>query len=165
MLLWSIMFVFWSSVALCVQCRWIEATTTSTTEKGKGKCEQYAIQHNIIIIQSWSLGILRSLKRTQEVRRGIPKPHFLYVSFMHGCFSYAHQLWPLKVMDSFGPIRICSTPLIRTWIANQLAQKIYFLGFSRVVTRICSRPCSRCIFAEYDLALDKYEGYLASKFT
>ena len=72
MLLWSIMFVFWSSVALCVQCRWIEATTTSTTEKGKGKCEQYAIQHNISIIHSWSLGILRSLKKTQEVRRGIP---------------------------------------------------------------------------------------------
>ena len=42
---------------------------------------------------------------------------------------------------------------------------IYFLGFSRVVTWICSRPCSRCIFAEYKLALDKYEGYLASKFT
>ena len=41
----------------------------------------------------------------------------------------------------------------------------YFLGFSRVVTRICLWPCSRCIFAEYNLALNKYEGYLASKFT
>ena len=39
----------------------------------------------------------------------------------------------------------------------------YFLGFSRVVIRICSQPCSRCIFAEYNFALDKYEGYLASK--
>ena len=44
-------------------------------------------------------------------------------------------------------------------------EDIYFLSFSRVVTRICSQPCSRCIFAEYDLALDQNEGYLASKFT
>ena len=42
---------------------------------------------------------------------------------------------------------------------------IYFIGFSGVVTRICSRPCSWCILAEYNLALNKFEGYLASKFT
>ena len=47
----------------------------------------------------------------------------------------------------------------------ELSKYYYFLGFSRVVTRICSRPCSRCIFAEYILAPNKYEGYLASKFT
>ena len=39
----------------------------------------------------------------------------------------------------------------------------YFLGFSRVVTGICMRPCSRCILAEYNLASNKYEGYQASK--
>ena len=40
----------------------------------------------------------------------------------------------------------------------------YFLGFSRVVTEICSRPCLRCILAQYGLVLNKYEGYLAIKF-
>ena len=46
-----------------------------------------------------------------------------------------------------------------------LTQKnMYFLGFSRVVTGICSQPCSCCKLAEYNLALNKYEGFLTSKF-
>ena len=40
----------------------------------------------------------------------------------------------------------------------------YLLGFSRVVTGILSSPGSRCIFAEYTRACNKYEGYLAIKF-
>ena len=31
----------------------------------------------------------------------------------------------------------------------------YFLGFLRVVTRICSWPCLRCIQAEYNLVSNK----------
>ena len=40
----------------------------------------------------------------------------------------------------------------------------YFLGFSSVVAGLCYWPWSRCILAEYNLALSKYEGYLVSKF-
>jgi len=39
-----------------------------------------------------------------------------------------------------------------------------FLGLSKVVTGICSRPWSRCILAEFNLARNKYEGYLANNF-
>ena len=47
---------------------------------------------------------------------------------------------------------------------NQLAKfySSYFLGFE-LIQRFARRPCSRCIFEEYNLALNKYEGYLASK--
>ena len=38
----------------------------------------------------------------------------------------------------------------------------FFLGFSRVITGICSRPWSDCILAEYNLTLNKYEGYSAN---
>ena len=51
------------------------------------------------------------------------------------------------------------------WILRFASSGVFLkLGFSRVVKRICSCSCSRCILAEYGLALDKYEGYLASKF-
>ena len=36
---------------------------------------------------------------------------------------------------------------------NMVTITYYFFGFSRVVTGICSRPCSRCILAVYNLAL------------
>ena len=59
-------------------------------------------------------------------------------------------------------IEFCQESGLKT-IRSELACPIivknnYFLGFSKVVTPIC-------IFAEYNLALDKYEGYLAIKFT
>ena len=40
----------------------------------------------------------------------------------------------------------------------------HFLGFARVVTRICSRPCARCILGKYNLLYNIYKlGYVRGK--
>ena len=41
---------------------------------------------------------------------------------------------------------------------------LYFLSYSKIVTGICSRPCSHCILAEYNLSCYKYENTWQASF-
>ena len=107
--------------------------------------------------KEYSSGMLKNKRnlKTQRKNSYFCKAHdtIIYLSYL-----FLLNIATFALVTPPSPSRIASFGLQK--LVHTFPIFLYFLGFSRFVKKICSH----CILADYNLALNKYEGDLASKF-